>query len=103
VRERQLNHEKEKFVPDEVSISGKDVREVQSRHALWKPSPVPDDVSINGKEVREEQPYHALWKVVPDEVLISGKEVREEQSRHAAWKFVTLPNALLAADPLSTK
>jgi len=29
--------------------------------------------------------------------------VRELQSRHAFWKLVTLPNALRAAAPLSTK
>jgi hypothetical protein len=36
-------------------------------------------------------------------VLINGKDVREAQPRHASLKSVTLPNALLAAAPLSTK
>jgi len=60
-------------------------------------------VSIKGKEVREEQPFHALLKFVPDEVSSKGNEVSELQSRHAPLKAVTLPNALLAAAPLSTK
>jgi len=33
VRELQLNHVRVKLVPDEVSIKGKDVREVQLYHA----------------------------------------------------------------------
>jgi imidazole glycerol phosphate synthase subunit HisF len=40
-----------------VLSAGKDVREVQDVHALLKF--VPDEVSINGNEVREEQLYHA--------------------------------------------
>jgi len=38
---------------------------------------------ISGKEVREEQSRHAWVKFVPDEVLIKGKDVREEQLYHA--------------------
>jgi len=77
------------------------VREEQPRQAMVKF--VPDEVSINGKDVRELQPYHAALKLVADEVSISGKDVRDSQSRHASLKSVTLPNALLAAAPLSTK
>ena len=58
---------------------------------------------IKGKDVSEEQLRHAAMKFVPDDVLIKGKEVSEEQPNHALLKFVTLPNALLAAAPLSTK
>jgi len=43
---------------------------------------VPDEVLINGKDVRDVQPYHAPKKFVPDEVLINGKDVREEQLYH---------------------
>jgi len=82
-------------------MAGKDVRELQLFHAPLKF--VPDEVLINGKEVREEQLYHALLKFVTDEVLIAGKDVREVQLYHVRKKFVTLPNALLAAAPLSTK
>ena len=39
-----------------MSISGNVVREVQFRHA-WEKF-VPDEVSIKGKDVREEQLYH---------------------------------------------
>ena len=46
-----------KFVPDEVSIKGKDVRELQLTHAL--PKLVPDEVLIKGKDVREVQLFHA--------------------------------------------
>jgi len=49
------------------------------------------------------QLLHVLLKLVPDEVSSAGKEVREEQLNHVWLKFVTLPNALLAAAPLSTK
>jgi hypothetical protein len=94
----------EKFVPDDVLTSGKDVSDLQLSHELRKASPpAPDEVSINGKDVREVQLRHALLKVVPDEVSSRGKDVREEQSRHVCLKFVTLPNTLLAAAPLSTK
>ena len=82
-------------------ISGKDVREEQPYHVDMKF--VPDDVLSNGKEVKEAQERHVDMKFVPDEVLIAGKDVREEQERHALLKLVTLPNALLAAAPLSTK
>jgi len=44
---------------------------------------VPDEVSINGKDVREEQFCHVWLKFVPDEVLINGKDVSEEQLRQA--------------------
>ena len=49
------------------------------------------------------QPSHAVKKFVPDEVSNCGKDVRELQSRHALAKSVLLPNAPLAAAPLSTK
>jgi hypothetical protein len=101
VSEEQSCHACPKLVTSEELSSGKSVREEHLRHAAKKL--VPDEVSIAGKEVREEQLYHALLKLVPDEVLISGKDVREEQSRHVLLKLVTLPNALLAAAPLSTK
>ena len=39
---------------------------MQDCHALVKY--IPDEVLINGKDVREEQPIHALLKFVPDEV-----------------------------------
>ena len=84
-----------------MSIAGKDVRELQLFHALLKF--VPDEVLINGKDVRDEHFLHVLLKFSPDEVSSNGKDVREEHSRHASRKFVTLPNALLAAAPLSTK
>jgi hypothetical protein len=84
-----------------VLSRGKDVREEQLYHAAKKS--VPDEVSIAGKDVRELQERHVRKKLVPDEVSINGKEVREEQSFHASVKLVTLPNALLAAAPLSTK
>ena len=103
MRDLQLNHVKEKFVAKEVSSRGKEVREEQPFHAPFNPFPFADEVLINGNDVREEQPFHALPKFVPDEVSISGKDVREEQPLHACVKFVTLPNALLAAAPLSTK
>jgi hypothetical protein len=77
------------------------VREEQLYHALAKV--VPDEVLIAGKDVSEVQERHARAKLVADEVLINGKDVRDVQSRHASLKFVTLPNALLAAAPLSTK
>ena len=60
-------------------------------------------MSSKGKDVRDEQPNHVLLKLVPDEVSSNGKDVRELQLNHAREKFVTLPNALLAAAPLSTK
>jgi len=64
---------------------------------------VPDEVLIKGKDVRDEQLNHVLLKLVPDEVSSNGKDVRELQLNHAREKSVTLPNALLAAAPLSTK
>ena len=73
----------------------------QLRHVWLKF--VPDEVLINGKDVSEEQLYHVPSKFVPDEVSINGKDVSEEQLVHAREKLVTLPNALLAAAPLSTK
>ena len=82
-------------------INGKDVSEEQLYHVAWKF--VPDEVLSRGKDVRDSQSRHASLKYVPDEVSIAGKEVREEQLNHVWLKFVTLPNALLAAAPLSTK
>ena len=77
------------------------MRVEQLRHVWLKF--VPDEVLINGKDVSEEQLYHVPSKFVPDEVSINGKDVSEEQLVHAREKSVTLPNALLAAAPLSTK
>ena len=101
VSKLRLCHVLSKLVADEVSIAGKEVREEQLYHARAKF--VPDDVLISGKDVRDVQSRHASLKFVADEVSIKGKEVREEQSRHCLEKSVTLPNALLAAAPLSTK
>lgn len=47
-----------KFVDEEVSISGNEVKEVQSLHAEAKL--VPDEVSISANDVREEQLNHVL-------------------------------------------
>ena len=57
------------------------MRELHPNHVLLKL--VPDEVLISGKDVREEQFCHAPPKFVPDEVLIAGKEVRELQLIHA--------------------
>jgi len=84
-----------------VLIAGKGVSEEQLYHALAKV--VPDEVLIAGKDVSEVQERHASVKFVPDEVSINGKDVRELQLFHVLLKSVTLPNALLAAAPLSTK
>ena len=90
-----------KFAPDEVSIKGKEVRELQLTHVL--PKSVPDEVSIKGKEVREVQLTHALLKIVPDEVSIKGKEVREVQFRHALVKLVTLAVSTLLNSTISPR
>jgi hypothetical protein len=63
VREVQFSHALLKFVPDEVSIKGKDVRDVQFRHASVKI--VPDEVSIKGKDVRELQLLPCVGEVRP--------------------------------------
>ena len=64
---------------------------------------VTDEVLSAGKDVRELQLSHVRSKLVADEVSISGNDVSEVQPFHALLKLVTLPNALLAAAPLSTK
>jgi len=93
----QLYQAVEKFVPLDISISGKLYcspnvvmlsRLLQLRQA-WKKS-TPLDVSISGNDVKPEQLYQAVEKFVPFDVLSSGNDVKLEQLYQALAKVVPL-------------
>ena len=88
--EEQPYHARVKLVPDEVSINGKDVRELQLCHALLKftlAAAVPSFAPA-GNDVRAVQDCHADPKFVPLEASILAIEVRDEQLRHVSLKLM---------------
>ena len=86
VRLVQLSHAFSKFVPEDVSMSGKLIRLEQPYHVNVKS--VPDDVSIRGKLVRLEHLYQVKRKLVPEDVSIRGKLVRLLHRNQAREKSV---------------